>query len=80
MPVWLVWDAEQLLLPLGKRYDVLVTAGAPGTYPLTARSTHLGCVDCPEVTLAKLNVEGATIAPVTISSLLFAVLLVHHAT
>ena len=47
---------------------MLVTGGVVGTYPLTALSTHLGCVDCAEVTLAKLNVEGATIAPATIPS------------
>jgi hypothetical protein len=47
---------------------VLITGGVVGTYPLTALSTHLGCGDCPEVTLAKLNVEGATIAPATIPS------------
>lgn len=72
-PVWRVWDAQQLLLSSGKRYDVLVTAGAPGTYPLTALSTHLTIctsVDCPEVTLAKLNVEGATITQATIPSTL----------
>jgi len=68
MPVGRVWDAEQLLLPSGKRYDVLVTAGAAGAYPLTALATHLGCVECPEVTMAQLNVEGAPIAPATIPS------------
>ena len=62
MPVWRGWDAEQLLLPSGKRYDVLVTGGAVGIYPLKALSYHQGCVVCPEVTLATLNVEGATVA------------------
>ena len=47
---------------------MLVTGGVVGTYPLTALSTNLGCVDFAEVTLAKLNVEGATIAPATIPS------------
>jgi FtsP/CotA-like multicopper oxidase with cupredoxin domain len=62
MPVWRVWNAEQLLLPSGKRYYVLVTGGAVGTYPLKALSYHQGCVICPEVTLATFNVEGATVA------------------
>ncbi|TVP41872.1 hypothetical protein NARC_10278 [Candidatus Nitrosocosmicus arcticus] len=29
-------------------------------------ATHLGCVECPEVTMAHLNVEGAPIALATI--------------
>lgn len=68
MPVWCVWNAEQLLLPSGKRYDVLVTGGAVGTYPLKALSYHQGCVVCPEVTLATLNVEGATVATAEVPS------------
>ncbi len=64
MPVWRVWNAEQLLLPSGKRYDVMVTGNGsvqPGLYPLTALSYHQGCVICPEVTLATLNVSGTDI-------------------
>jgi FtsP/CotA-like multicopper oxidase with cupredoxin domain len=68
MPVWRVWEAEQLLLPSGKRYDVLVTGGAVGTYPLKALSYYQGCVVCPEAILATLNVEGAGMAPVAIPS------------
>ena len=65
MPVWRVWNAEQLLLPSGKKYDVLVTGNgvdATGLYPLTALSYHQGCVICPEVTLATLNLSGTNIA------------------
>jgi FtsP/CotA-like multicopper oxidase with cupredoxin domain len=70
MPVWRVWNGEQLLLPSGKRYDVLVTGNGTsansidteiGKYPLTALSYHQGCVICPEVTLATLNVSGTNI-------------------
>jgi FtsP/CotA-like multicopper oxidase with cupredoxin domain len=61
VPVWHVWDANRLLLPSGKRYEVLVTGGAPGSYPLTALSYHQGCVVCPQVTLATINVHGATV-------------------
>ena len=65
LPVWRVWNAEQLLLPSGKRYDVLVTGNgvdAAGLYPLTALSYHQGCVICPEVTLATLNLSSTNIA------------------
>jgi suppressor of ftsI len=60
-PVWHVRDAKQLLLPSDKRYEVLVTGGAPGSYPLTALSYEQGCVVCPQVTLATINVQGASI-------------------
>ena len=33
-PVWETWDAKHLVLPAGKRFDVLVTGGEKGTYPL----------------------------------------------
>jgi len=64
MPVWRIWEAEKLLLPSGKRYDVLVTATeTPGSYPLTALSTNLGCVVCPERTLAQVQVKGQSMVP-----------------
>src|SRR4051812_33336008 len=34
VPVWRVHTESSLLLPPGKRFDVLVTGGAPGTYTL----------------------------------------------
>lgn len=53
-PVWEVWNAKQLLLPSGKRFDVLVTSAAEkGTYPLTA----LPYYPYPRTTLATLNVQ-----------------------
>lgn len=61
MPVWQTWDAETLVLPSGKRYDVLVQGGAAGSAPLTALSYHQGCVECPEVTLATLTVSGGAV-------------------
>jgi suppressor of ftsI len=62
VPVWKVWNAEQLLLPPGKRYDVLITGGAvAGSYPLTALSYGEGCVICPEVTMATINLNGTNI-------------------
>ena len=66
MPVWQVWDSNRLLLPSGKRYEVLVTGGSLGTHPLTALSYHEGCVVCPVVTLATVNVEGGTVVPIAL--------------
>lgn len=70
VPVWSVWKSEKLLLPSGKRYDVLVTGNASlsGTYPLTALSYHQGCVICPEVALATLNVTGGKVPTSEMSS------------
>ena len=55
-PVWKVWDAEQLVLPSGKRYDVLVTGGENGTYPL--KMLPYKYLQYPEVTLATIKVQG----------------------
>lgn len=63
VPVWRSWEAETLVLPSGKRFDVLVQGGAPGSYPLMALSYHQGCVACPEVALATLTVAGPARAP-----------------
>ena len=65
MPVWRVWNTEQLLLPSGKKYYVLVTGNsidATGLYPLTVLSYHQGCVTYPDVTLATLNLSGTNIS------------------
>ena len=35
-PVWKVWDNDTLVLPSGKRFDVLVTATGNGSIPLKA--------------------------------------------
>lgn len=43
VPVWRVWDAEQLLLPSGKRYDVLVTGSVVG-HILSQRSPPIWVV------------------------------------
>ena len=55
-PVWKVWDAEQLVLPSGKRYDVLITGGENGTYPL--KMLPYKYLQYPEVTLATIKVQG----------------------
>ena len=61
VPVWHVWESDQLLLPSGKRYEVLVTGGTVGTYRLTALPYHQGCVVCPKVTLATIKLGGVPI-------------------
>lgn len=43
VPVWRVWDVEQLLLPSGKRYDVLVTGSVVG-HILSQRSPPIWVV------------------------------------
>ncbi|HZD36678.1 MAG TPA: multicopper oxidase family protein [Nitrososphaeraceae archaeon] len=55
-PVWDVWDAKYLVLPAGKRFDVLVTGGENGTYPL--KMLPYKYLPYPEVTLATINVQG----------------------
>jgi FtsP/CotA-like multicopper oxidase with cupredoxin domain len=60
-PVWRTWQAETLLLPPGKRYDVLVQGGNPGAVPLKMLSYEQGCVACPEITLATVTVAGAAV-------------------
>ncbi len=58
-PVWKVWDAKNLVLPTGKRFEVLVTGGENGTYPLkTLPYTRSGFSPNSTVTLATVNVHG----------------------
>ena len=57
-PVWEVWDAKSLVLPAGKRFDVLVTGGENGTYPLKSLPyNRSGFSPTSEVTLATVNVQ-----------------------
>jgi len=58
-PVWEVWDAKSLLLPAGKRFDVLVTGGENGTYPLKSLPyNRSGFSPTSEINLATVNVQG----------------------
>jgi suppressor of ftsI len=72
-PVWEGWDAKSLLLPAGKRFDVLVTGGENGTYPLKSLPyNRSGFSPTSEVNLATVNVQGkdgSQTAEVTPSSL-----------
>jgi FtsP/CotA-like multicopper oxidase with cupredoxin domain len=72
-PVWEVWKAKSLLLPAGKRFDVLVTGGENGTYPLLSLPyNRSGFSPTSEVNLATVNVhdkEGSETPEVAPSSL-----------
>jgi FtsP/CotA-like multicopper oxidase with cupredoxin domain len=53
-PVWKVWDNDTLLLPSGKRFDVLVTATGNGNIPLKS----LAYYPYPDITIANVYVQG----------------------
>jgi FtsP/CotA-like multicopper oxidase with cupredoxin domain len=71
-PVWDVRTADALVLPPGKRFDVLVQASEAGSYTFETITYDQGNHVYPEVQLAMLTVEGtaqsqvslpATVAP-----------------
>ena len=72
-PVWKVWDAKNLVIPAGKRFDVLVTGAESGTYPLKSPPyNRSGFSPTSEITLATVNVQGkarAQSTEVNVSSL-----------
>lgn len=72
-PVWEVWDGKNLVLPAGKRFEMLVTGGENGTYPLKSLPyNRSGFSPTSEVTLATVNVQDkyrSQTAEVTPSSL-----------
>src|SRR4051812_2150123 len=72
-PVWKIWDAKNLVIPAGKRFDVLVTGGENGTYPLKSLPyNRSGFSPTSEITLATVNVQGkarAQSTEVNVSSL-----------
>jgi FtsP/CotA-like multicopper oxidase with cupredoxin domain len=59
-PVWEVWDTDNLVLPSGKRFDVLVTPMGNGSIPFKA----LDYYPYPETTIATINVQGNPKEPV----------------
>jgi FtsP/CotA-like multicopper oxidase with cupredoxin domain len=60
-PVWEVWNDTNLVLPAGKRFDVLVTGGENGTYPIKSLPyNRSGFSPTSEVTLVTVNVKGIT--------------------
>jgi len=62
-PVWRVWSKRHLVLPPGKRYDVLVQGGKPGTYPLRTLKFDEGFQLLPTTKLASVTVRGPAAEP-----------------
>jgi suppressor of ftsI len=62
-PVWEVWQSDHLVLPPGKRYDVLVQGGDPGSYALRTVKYDEGFERQPQVDLAELEVAGPAEEP-----------------
>ena len=68
-PVWRVWTASSLVLPPGKRYDVLVEGPPRGSYELRALPYNQGVMDQRSaVTLASVTSTGAAQQPAAIPS------------
>ena len=57
-PVWRVWSKRHLVLPPGKRYDVLVQGGRPGAYTFRTRKFDEGFQLLPRTKLATVRVRG----------------------
>jgi suppressor of ftsI len=57
-PVWRVHRANHLILPPGKRYDVLVTGGGPGDYAFKTLRYDQGFSYGPRLDLAHVTVTG----------------------
>src|SRR5262249_52284793 len=60
-PVWEVWRAGTLLLPPGKRFDVLVTGPPAGNYTLETLHYNQGGDTYPRAELASLHSAGTTV-------------------
>jgi FtsP/CotA-like multicopper oxidase with cupredoxin domain len=71
-PVWKVWSAQSLVLPPGKRFDVLVQGGAPGSYILRTLDFDQGGDHYPDTNLATLTVEGTEATPAALPTSLMA--------
>jgi FtsP/CotA-like multicopper oxidase with cupredoxin domain len=69
-PVWEVHAEESLVLPPGKRYDVLVQGGEAGMYQLRTLAFDQGGDWYPEVPLAMLEVTGSAGTPATLPTAL----------
>lgn len=62
-PVWDVANADALVLPPGKRFDVLVQGGAAGSYAFKTIPYDQGSHDFPDAVLATLTVAGTAQPP-----------------
>jgi FtsP/CotA-like multicopper oxidase with cupredoxin domain len=61
-PVWEVWQAEHLVLPPGKRFEVLVTGPADGDSSFRTRKYEQGDDTYPETDLLQLVSTGEPVA------------------
>lgn len=62
-PVWRVWSRRHLVLPPGKRYDVLVQGAKPGAYAFRTLKFDEGFQLLPTVKLASVRVRGPAAPP-----------------
>jgi suppressor of ftsI len=62
-PVWRTFKTKRLALPPGRRYDVLVQGGEPGTYSLRSLSLNMGRGKQAVRDLATVEVTGPAAAP-----------------
>lgn len=62
-PVWQVTRPDHLVLPPGKRFDVLVQGGKPGKYTLRTRKYDEGFMLLPDTELAEVEVSGSSAEP-----------------
>lgn len=70
-PVWEVWEAEHLVLPPGKRFEVLVQGPPPGTYALRTLKYRQGITPANALTvfpqpLGKLVSSGDPVQPASL--------------
>jgi FtsP/CotA-like multicopper oxidase with cupredoxin domain len=72
-PVWDVWEADHLILPPGKRYEVLVQGAEAGTYRLETLAFDQGSAgdQYPEATLATLTSDGDVLVPAALPTSMF---------
>jgi FtsP/CotA-like multicopper oxidase with cupredoxin domain len=69
-PVWDVWSAEELVLPPGKRFDVLVQAEKRGSYALRTLAYEQGARTYPEEVLAVARVGGDRVPSIPIPTII----------
>jgi len=68
-PVWRVTEADTVFLPPGKRMEVLVQGGAPGTHTLVSQAIQVGPGSGnaqPEVKVATVEVAGDPVTPLAV--------------
>src|SRR5207302_11494704 len=65
-PVSTVWSADSLVLPPGKRYDVLVQGGLQGRNTLLTLAYNQGGDQYPQAALARVVSSGQAMRPARI--------------